>query len=136
MGMFRPIGRDGAGTQREARAGDGMMSMPLVSTQAADSAQVLTVASIAAGYYRRTSITVGRTDTTDTAALIAASSAFSNMDIGDSYLFVIANHSGQTLTIAGGTGVTIVGATTLATLTSRLALLVRTGAATFDLNLC
>lgn len=135
MGFNRAKVQDYLGLFRGSRAGDGFIANPAIFHDSTDAAGTISAAEMAFGVYRRTGLSVGRTDTTDTAANILAADAFKGMDIGDSYVFQIVNHSGQTLTIAGGAGVTIVGPTTLATNTSRLAILVRTAAATFDLVL-
>lgn len=119
--------------QRAARSGD-HMSQPVVSIQNTDSAQTLGVPALAAGCYVRGGMTAGRTDTTATAAQILAAPGFANMDIGDAYRFTISVVVAFTLTIAGGTGVTVVGQSTVAANTARDFLLIRTGAATFDLR--
>lgn len=72
----------------------------------------------------------GRTDTTPTAALIAG--RFPQLRaIGDALHFPIVNTSdaGEVLTIAGGSGVTLVGVTTIAALTIRTLSFIRTSAA-------
>jgi hypothetical protein len=120
-----------SGLQRLSRAGDGWLTAVRKVVQAADSAQVLGIDAISGGVYVRTSITAGRTDTTDTAANLAA--AFPDMDIGDSIMFLVGNTSGQTLTIAGGTSVTASGNLLVLTLTSKWFVLTKTAAATFDL---
>lgn len=71
------------------------------------------------------------TMTTATAALLAAE--FADMAIGDSIKqYVASNHATNTITITGGTGVTIVGLATVVN-SGATFLLIKTAAATFDL---
>ena len=58
------------------------------------------------------------TDTTDTAANIIA--ALPNARVGQTFLLIVANLNSGTLTLAGGTGVTLSGTTTVATVAMRV----------------
>jgi hypothetical protein len=130
MSFARYMILDGA-LQRAARAGDSAQQ-PIVSLSTTDANRTITISDLAGGVYARSGLSVGRSDTTPTAAQILAAAGFANMDIGDSYRFTISNRSAQTLTILGGTGVTVTGTATVSATTSRDFLLVRTGTATFD----
>lgn len=130
MGFKRLMIRDG-NEVRGARPGD-HYSQPAIFLQAADSNQNITVAGIAAGVYART-FTAARSDTVPTAAELLAADDFRNMDIGDAYRFTISVRSAFALTLLTNTGITLVGNTGVAASGTREYLLVRTGAATFDL---
>jgi hypothetical protein len=130
MGFKRLMIRDGAEV-RGARAGD-HVSQPSVFLQSTDSNQNISVTALAAGVYART-FTAARSDTVPTAADILASDDFRNMDIGDAYRFTITVRSGFALTLVANTGITLVGNTNVVATGTREYLLIRTGAATFDL---
>ncbi len=103
----------------------------------ADAASTVTAAMIAGGAIKATP-TASRTYTLDTAALLIANAALSNMDIGDMFEFTVINMAAAThpIVVAVATGITHVGVTanlTVAATVSRNFGLVRTGAATFDL---
>lgn len=133
MGFKRVNVQDSAGNvSMPIRAGDGYIANPAIVTQAADSNQVLTVAAIAGGIYQRSGMTVGRTDTTDTAANYLA--AFTGMDIGDSYIFKISVTVAVVLTLAAGTGVTLAGKTTVAASGVGEFLLTKTSATTVTIT--
>lgn len=73
-----------------------------------------TAAQLLGGLITRNTSGAGRTDTTPTAALLVA--AVPAAAVGTSFEFVIINTAGaaETLTVAGGTGVTISGTATIA----------------------
>lgn len=129
--MFvRPIVRE-KGMERISRAGDGILGNPRLVNQAADSAQVIPVASLLGGVYTRSAIAAGRIDTTDTAVAILA--AMPDMDIGDSFILVVSNTAGFSLTLAGGVGVTASGNLVVLTLTSKIVIFTKTAATTMDM---
>lgn len=117
------------GTVRAQTTGDGWLASPS-ETVLADANSTITAAAIAGGLVTQVP-TAARTDTTDTAANIAA--AFPNMDIGDTLMFYICAKAAFALTIAGGTNVTASGNLTVAASTGKFFMLVRTGAAAFNL---
>lgn len=129
MAYSRLYVKDASGQAKEARAGD-HSSSPAVSSNATDAASTITAAVIQNGLYDRSGLTVGRTDTLDTAANLAA--ALPNMDIGDSFQLLVNNRSGQLLTVAAGAGVTLVGTANVAANSQKWLTFVRTGAATFS----
>jgi len=130
MGFNRLMVQEGS-LQRSARAGD-HVSQPVVIVQSADSNQAISVGAIAAGVYARAGMTAGRSDTLPAAAALLASPQFANMDIGDSYRFTISVRVAFALTLVAGTGLTLVGLTVAPASGSKDYLLIRTGAATFD----
>lgn len=117
--------------ERQARAGEGFLANPIITTNTAAGAQTITAAMISGGVARFTGAAGAVTYTTDTAANLAA--AFPGMDIGDSYVFTVVNTAAQAATIAGGTGVTAIAGNLVVNATSKMFALVKTGAATFDL---
>lgn len=131
--MFkRPIGKEAGSVPAEVRGGDGWLAMPRPVAQAADSAQVISAAAFAQGLYYRSGLTVGRTDTTDTAVNIL--NAVAGLDVGEAIVFAISNQSAQILTIGAGAGVTLVGKGTVPASGFSWFLLTRTGAATVSLT--
>jgi hypothetical protein len=131
MGFTRAIVRDGNGLQREQRAGDGLSANYVANAMAADANSVITAAFIAGGLILRSGALAGRTDTSDTAANIL--SANPGMDIGDGVSVIISNTSTQTITLAGGTGVTASGRLALLTLTRREVVFVKTSDTTMNM---
>lgn len=122
-----------SGLPRKARGGDGWLAFPKVTGQATDSNQVISVAAILGGLYKRTGTNTSRTDTTDTAVNILA--AMPEMDIGSVYMFMVANQTGTNpLVIAGGTGVTASGNLTVVALTTKWFMLTKTSATTMTLE--
>lgn len=124
--MFvRPILR-ALGLSRQARAGDGWLAQVQPTTMSTDSNQTITVPAILGGLWVRSGTNTNRTDTTATAAAILA--ALPDMDIGDTYLFMVANTTANPIVVAGGTNVTASGNLTVATLTTKFFLLTKTSA--------
>jgi len=122
-----------SGLPRKARPGDGWMAFPKVTGQSTDSNQVISLASILGGIYKRTGTNTSRTDTTDTAVNILA--AMPDMDIGNSYMFMVCNQTATNpLVIAGGTGVTASGNLTVVALTTKWFMLTKTSATTMTLE--
>lgn len=101
----RAIVQDAGGLVRVARAGDGPLMFLTPNIQALDSNQVLTAAQMLSGLYVRNGMTVGRSDTTDTAVNILA--GLPGLDIGDTYCFVISVNVAFVLTLLAGVGVTL-----------------------------
>lgn len=130
--MFvRPLVREGA-MVRPMNAGDGLAANYRMTQEDTDGNTVISVAKIAGGLILRGAITANRTDTTATAALIAA--AFPDMNIGDTLSFKVSNQdTAQTITVAGGTGVTASGNLVVVALRTKEFVLVKTAAATFNL---
>lgn len=76
-------------------------------------AVTITVAQFINGIYRRDPNGAGRSDTTPTAAAIAA--VISDLRVGDGFTFFVRNDAdaNETITLLAGTGITIVGTATI-----------------------
>jgi len=113
--------------ERSARCGDGWLGMIRRTDNSTDANSTITTAMILGGLYSRSGTNTSRTDTTDTAANILA--AMPDMDIGDTYMFMVANLTGtNAVTIAGGTGVTASGNLSVLALTTKWFMLTKTSA--------
>lgn len=119
------------GSVREARVGDGILSMLRPTTNTTDAAATITAAAILGGLWVHSGHTASRTDTTDTAALILA--AMPDMDIGDTVLFKVSSGAAFTIVVAGGVGVTASGNLTVLANGSKDFLLTKTSATTMTL---
>ncbi len=99
------------GMERQARAGDGWMANPLITTNASAGNQSITLAMIAGGAGVFTGAAGAVQYTIPVAADIIA--AFPDMDIGDSLTFTVTNTAAQAATLnTAATGVTYAGFTT------------------------
>jgi hypothetical protein len=122
---------------QQSRAGDGLTANFIIKAYAAEADATLTLADINGGFiHQGTTLTSDVTYTLPTAAILAA--AWTNMDIGDTYPFMVNNSQvgAFDVVIAVGTGITAVGANnTLSTppQSTRTYVLKKTAAATFDL---
>jgi hypothetical protein len=117
--MFRVFGTTD-GLNRHARVGE-LINSPLISTIATDADVTYTISQLSGRAILRTSLTAPRSDTLPTAAAILAVNA--NMDIGDTFLVMLANTSASAITLVTNTGVTLNGNTTIAA-TSRAFLVI------------
>lgn len=118
------------GIVRASRVGDGMCMHLARTVNASAGAQTISVPQILGGLAVFTGAAGAVTYTTDTAANILA--AMPDMDIGDTFGFILSNTAAQVATIAGGTGVTASGNLTV-NASFRIFVLERTGAATMNL---
>jgi len=99
------------GMERQARAGDGWLANPVITTNAAAGNQSITLAMIAGGAGVFTGAAGGVQYTIPVAADIIA--AFPQMDIGDSLTFTVTNTAAQVATLnTAAAGVTYAGFTT------------------------
>ena len=120
-----------------SRAGLGLTANFIPDNRAAETDETLSMANLNGGLiHQGTTLTSDVTYTLPTAALIAA--AYTGMDIGDAYSFVVNNAQAAAFDVIIGAGVgnTKIGAnSTLAVppQSSRVFTLVKTAAATFDL---
>ena len=119
------------GSTRAARTGDGLLANPAVYSIAADSAQTIPAAAILGGVVIHSTHTAARIDTTDTAVNILA--AMPDMDIGDTFMFVVSAAAGFTITLAGGVGVTASGNLIVLALGAKHFILTKTSATTMTL---
>ena len=116
------------GMERVARAGDGWMANPLITTNAAAGNQSITLAMIAGGAGVFTGAGGGVQYTIPVAADIIA--AFPDMDIGDSLTFTVTNTAAQVATLnTAAAGVTYAGFTT-ANAATRTGIITKTAATT------
>jgi hypothetical protein len=99
---------------------------------ATDAAVTMTVAQMAGGMVQYSSFSAGRNITTPTAALILA--ACPDMDIGDSFSFVVSCVAAFAGTWVAGTGVTLVGRATTPASSWSLVTVTKTSATTVDWN--
>lgn len=93
--------------------------------------QTITAAQLIGGYIERDGA-VSVSDTTPTAALLNA--ALPNMEVHDCRLVIIRNANTGTLTIAGGTNVTMVGTATIPTVNTGIFILRKSSATAFTLT--
>lgn len=110
MGFLRTMVGNAANLMRPLRQGDGLLCNVQMNNIATDANLTLTVAQIAGGAVRFSSFSAGRNVTTPTAALILA--AFPDMDIGDTYSFIVSVTPAFAATWVAGTGVTLAGRAT------------------------
>lgn len=91
----------------------------------------ITAAQLLAGYIERSGA-AGVSDTTPTAAQLNA--AIPNAEVNDCRLVIIRNANTGTLTLVGGTNVTIVGTATIATVTTGVYVLRKSSATAYTLT--
>jgi len=101
---------------------------PSTLNTSAAGAITLTAAQLLNGFFEHNA-SGAVTDTTDTGTAI--DTAIGNATTGDAFMFALANTSGNTITLAGGTGVTLKGNTSLTTSKTALCFFRRTGSATY-----
>jgi hypothetical protein len=94
-----------------SRQGQGMIAFLKPTIVATDAAMTMTVAQMAGGVVLYSSLSAGRVVTTPTAALILA--AAGDMDIGDTFTFLVSAQAAFAVTWAAGVGVTLVGRATV-----------------------
>lgn len=116
------------GIERPARAGDGILSAPVIATIATDANQTLAVKDMIGGIVQFSSFSAGRTVTTDTAANILA--ACPQLDIGDSFMIMVSCVAAFAATWAAGTGVTLAGRATTPASTASYIVITKTSATT------
>lgn len=114
-----------------SRVGIGWLAMPKRSNQTTDSNQTIWYGAILGGLYTRSGTNTNRTDTTATAVDILA--AMPDMDIGDTFMFMVGNLTANTLVIAGGVGVTASGNLSVLTLSTKWFMLEKTSATTMNM---
>lgn len=110
------VGQTGAVTAAQISAAIGTLVTRNQSVATVDSATgvTLSAADMVGGWILRTGAATGAiTDTTDTAANLVAAYNASDTQVGSSFLLGINNTTGQTLTLAAGSGVTVAGTATI-----------------------
>ena len=120
------------GMEVAARAGDGWIANPVITTNASAGNQTITAAMIAGGSAVFTGAAGAVQYTVDTVANILA--ALTGMDIGDTYAFTVTNTAAQTATLnTAVTGVTYAGFTT-ANAQTRTGIIEKTSSTTIKLT--
>ena len=92
------------------RGGDGFLGNPVVTEKTTNADHTITVAEMSTGVLYYSALTAGRAVTTPTAALILA--AAPDMDVGDSFVFLVSIQDAFAITWVAGTGVTLQGRAT------------------------
>ena len=98
------------GLERQSRVGDGFVANPLVNVYATDAILTISIPQLLGGILQVTGLTAGRNFTTPTAADIIA--AMPDMDIGDTYMFLVSVTTAFAITWVAGSGVTLAGRST------------------------
>lgn len=133
MSLFnRVLSTNQSGLPQIGRAGQGFLGNLIISSIAADANATLTVAQMSGGVVQFTGFSVGRNLTTPTAALILA--AAPDMDIGDSFYFVVSIIPAFAGTWVAGVGVTLAGRATTPAATATRVVVTKTSATTVTWN--
>lgn len=117
-----------SGLPEISRAGSGMLGNFAIASKTTDANHTLTVAEMSGGLVYYSALSAGRTVTTPTAALILA--ACPDMDIGDSFSFIVSIQDAFAITWAAGTGVTLDGRATTPASSSTMIVVIKTAATT------
>lgn len=118
--------------ERQARAGEGWLANPIITTNASAGNQTISAAAVMGGVVVFTGAAGAVNYTIDTAANLLA--AMPDMDIGDTYVFKICNTAAQTATLnTAVTGVTFAGFTTVNAAT-RIGIIEKTSSTTIKLT--
>lgn len=110
------VGQTGSVTAAEIASAIGTLVSrnSSVATVSSATGVTLSAANMVGGWILRTGAATGAiTDTTDTAANIVTAYNASDTQVGSSFLLGINNTTGQTLTLAAGSGVTVAGTATI-----------------------
>ena len=106
----RVLATNSAGLPQVGRQGQGLLGNIDIASKTTNADHTLTVAEMAGGMVYYSALSAGRTVTTPTAALILA--ACPDMDIGDSFSFIVSIQDAFAITWAAGADVTLVGRAT------------------------
>ena len=106
----RVMATDRSGLPQIGRQGQGLLGNIDITSKTTDANHTITVAEMSGGMIYYSALSAGRTVTTPTAALILA--AAPDMDIGDSFSFIVSIQDAFAITWAAGTDVTLVGRAT------------------------
>lgn len=112
------------------RMGDGFLGNPTIVEKITNVDHILTVAEMSGGLVYYSALSAGRQVTTPTAALILAAAA--DMDVGDSFCFLVSIQDAFALTWAAGAGVTLRGRATTPASSSTWIVVVKTSSTTVD----
>lgn len=122
----------GSSLPTNSRQGDGILNAVSRVAIAADANAVLTVEQISSGYVQFTGFTAGRTITPPTAALILA--AFPDMDVGDTFQFMVSCVAAFAGTWQVATGLTLSGRATTPASSWSMITITKLTATTVELN--
>lgn len=112
------------------RMGDGFLGNPTIVEKTTDANHTLTVAEMSGGLVYYSALSAGRQVTTPTAALILAAAA--DMDIGDSFCFLVSIQDAFALTWVAGAGVTLLGRATTPASSSTWVVVTKTSSTTVN----
>ena len=118
------------GLQRPARIGDGFMANPLITTIATAGSLTMPVAGVLGGILQYTGAAGAVAYTLPLAADLIA--AMPDMDIGDSYMFVMVNTAAQNATITTNTGITLSGNSAVVNASRAFIVLTKTSSTTMN----
>ena len=111
MGLFnRVMATNRAGLPEVGRQGQGLLGNISITSKTTDANHTITVAEMSGGMIYYSALSAGRNVTTPTAALILA--AAPDMDIGDSFSFIVSIQDAFAITWVAGDSVTLVGRAT------------------------
>jgi hypothetical protein len=120
------------GVPERLRAGGGLLANIQPSIVATNADMTMTVAQMAGGMVQYSSFSAGRAVTTPTAALILA--AAPDMDIGDSFSFIVSAVAAFAATWVAGVGVTLAGRATTPASSWSIITVTKTAATTVTWN--
>ena len=106
----RPLIESGTVMPAKMRAGDGFLGNPVITEKTTNVDHTITVAEMSTGVLYYSALSAGRQVTTPTAALILA--AAPDMDVGDSFVFLVSIQDAFAITWGAGAGVTLQGRAT------------------------
>lgn len=124
----RPLIEAGTVMPAKMRAGDGFLGNPIVTEKTTNADHTITVAEMSTGVLYYSALSAGRAVTTPTAALILA--AAPDMDIGDSFVFLVSIQDAFAITWTAGTDVTLAGRATTPASSSTWIVVTKTSATT------
>lgn len=110
------------------RMGDGFLGNPTVLEKTTNADHTITVAEMSGGLIYYSALSAGRAVTTPTAALILA--AAPDMDVGDSFVFLVSIQDAFAITWVAGTDVTLAGRATTPASSSTWIVVTKTSATT------
>lgn len=128
--LFKRVQYTGAGQELPGKSsvGTGMFANLSITSKTTDANHTLTVAEMAGGAVYYSALSAGRQVTTPTAANILA--AAPDMDIGDTFAFIVSIQDAFALTWVAGAGVTLDGRATTPASSFSIIVVEKTGAAT------
>lgn len=124
----RPLIEAGTVMPAKMRAGDGFLGNPVVTEKTTNADHTITVAEMSTGVLYYSALSAGRAVTTPTAALILA--AAPDMDIGDSFVFLVSIQDAFAITWTAGADVTLAGRATTPASSSTWIVVTKTSATT------